>query len=81
MTSVFTAAWQRHIRREISQDTRRSVLVRKVGEDGTRRLEAFKAGSTAATIVPTSWPTYAGTREAGGSHPRTRVPARHRKFM
>lgn len=42
MPSVFTDAWQRRIRREMSQDTRRAVLVRKIGEDDTRRVEEFK---------------------------------------
>lgn len=42
MPSIFTDAWQRRIRREISQETRRSVLVRMIGEDGTRRVEDFK---------------------------------------
>jgi Zn-finger nucleic acid-binding protein len=42
MPAVFTDAWQRRIRREITQDTRRAVLVRMVGEDGTRRVEEFK---------------------------------------
>lgn len=42
MPSIFTEAWQRRIRREISEETRRGVLVRMIGEDGTRRVEEFK---------------------------------------
>lgn len=43
MPSVLTDAWQRRIRREVSKDTRRTVLVRRIGEEGTRRVEEFKA--------------------------------------
>jgi len=40
--TIFTDAWQRRIRREIAQETRRNVLVRMIGEEGTRRVEEFK---------------------------------------
>jgi Zn-finger nucleic acid-binding protein len=39
--SILTDAWQRRIRRELTADTRRSILVRMVGEEGARRVEEF----------------------------------------
>jgi Zn-finger nucleic acid-binding protein len=39
--AILTDAWQRRIRRELTADTRRSVLVRMVGEEGTQRVEDF----------------------------------------
>jgi Zn-finger nucleic acid-binding protein len=39
--SILTEAWQRRIRRELSAESRRSILVRVVGEEGARRVEAF----------------------------------------
>ncbi|HEU4625478.1 MAG TPA: hypothetical protein VFS52_11975 [Steroidobacteraceae bacterium] len=49
MPAIFTDAWQRRIRREITEEARRSILARLIGEDGTRRVEEFKAwlGQTA----------------------------------
>lgn len=42
MPAIFTDTWQRRIRREISDETRRSILVRMIGEDGAARVEEFK---------------------------------------
>ena len=39
--AILTEAWQRRIRRELTADTRRSVLVRMVGEEGAQRVEEF----------------------------------------
>jgi Zn-finger nucleic acid-binding protein len=39
--AILTDAWQRRIRRELTAETRRSILVRLVGEDGTQRVEQF----------------------------------------
>jgi Zn-finger nucleic acid-binding protein len=40
--AILTDSWQRRIRREITQDTRRGVMIRMIGEDGVRRVEEFK---------------------------------------
>jgi len=42
MPAIFTDGWQRRIRRELTDETRRSILARMIGEDGTRRVEEFK---------------------------------------
>ena len=42
MPAIFTDAWQRRIRYELSEETRRSVLTRLIGDDGTARVEAFR---------------------------------------
>ena len=42
MPNIFTDAWQRRIRSELSEETRRSILTRMIGEEGTARVEAFK---------------------------------------
>ncbi|HEY5807861.1 MAG TPA: hypothetical protein VIT67_07825 [Povalibacter sp.] len=42
ITSIFTDAWQRRIRQETSDETRRGVLVRLVGESGAKRVEEFR---------------------------------------
>ena len=49
MPAIFTDAWQRRIRREVTEEARRSILARLIGEDGTVRVEEFKAwlGQTA----------------------------------
>ena len=39
--AILTDAWQRRIRRELTADTRRSILVRLVGEEGAQRVEEF----------------------------------------
>jgi Zn-finger nucleic acid-binding protein len=43
MPAIFTETWQRRIRRELTEETRRSILTRLIGEDGTVRVEEFKA--------------------------------------
>jgi Zn-finger nucleic acid-binding protein len=43
LPAILTDAWQRRIRREQSEGTRREILVRLVGEAGTSRVEEFKA--------------------------------------
>jgi Zn-finger nucleic acid-binding protein len=42
MPVIFTDAWQRRIRRELTEETRRSILTRLIGEDGTARVEEFR---------------------------------------
>jgi Zn-finger nucleic acid-binding protein len=42
MPAIFTDAWQRRIRRELTEETRRSILTRAIGEDGTKRVEEFR---------------------------------------
>lgn len=39
--AILTDAWQRRIRRELTEESRRSILVRMVGEEGARRVEDF----------------------------------------
>lgn len=43
MPAIFTASWQRRIRRELTEETRRSILTRMIGEDGTSRVEEFRS--------------------------------------
>ena len=40
--AILTDAWQRRIRREITQDTRRAVLTRTIGDADVARVEEFK---------------------------------------
>ena len=42
MPAIFTDEWQRRIRHELSEETRRSILTRLVGDEGTQRVEAFR---------------------------------------
>lgn len=49
MPSIFTDAWQRRIRRQMSDDIRRDILKRSVGDDAAGRVEAFKAWLGAQT--------------------------------
>jgi Zn-finger nucleic acid-binding protein len=42
MPAIFTDAWQRRIRRDITEEARRSILTRLIGEAGTVRVEEFK---------------------------------------
>ena len=42
MPAIFTDAWQRRIRREAVEGTRRQVLERLIGDDGVARVEEFK---------------------------------------
>ena len=41
--TIFTDAWQRRIRRELTEKTRREILTRMIGADGTARVEDFRA--------------------------------------
>ena len=41
--AIFTEAWQRRIRRELTEETRRSILTRMIGEEGTVRVEDFRS--------------------------------------
>ena len=43
MPAIFTDSWQRRIRRELTEDTRHSILTRTVGDDAAARIEEFKA--------------------------------------
>jgi len=43
MSSIFTDEWQRRIRHELTEDTRRSVLTRAIGEEGVAKVEEFRA--------------------------------------
>jgi Zn-finger nucleic acid-binding protein len=43
MPTIFSDSWQRRIRRELTEDTRRSILARTIGEEATKRVEDFKA--------------------------------------
>lgn len=42
LPAILTDAWQRRIRREQSEGTRRSILTRMVGEAGAVRVEEFR---------------------------------------
>lgn len=46
MPAIFTDAWQKRIRREMSEDTRRAILTRMIGEGGVARVEEFRAWLT-----------------------------------
>jgi hypothetical protein len=43
MPTIFSDSWQRRIRRELTEDTRRSILARTIGEEATKRVEDFRA--------------------------------------
>jgi Zn-finger nucleic acid-binding protein len=43
MPSIFTDEWQRRIRRQMSDDMRRTILQRSVGDEAAARVEEFKA--------------------------------------
>lgn len=40
--AIFTDAWQRRIRHELTEETRRSILTRMIGEDGAAKVEEFR---------------------------------------
>jgi Zn-finger nucleic acid-binding protein len=42
MPAIFTEAWQRRLRRELSDDTRRGILTRLIGTEGAARVEEFR---------------------------------------
>jgi Zn-finger nucleic acid-binding protein len=43
LPAILTEQWQRRIRREQSEGTRRSILIRMIGADGATRVEEFKS--------------------------------------
>lgn len=43
MPSIFTDEWQRRVRRELTDDTRRAILTRMIGEEGVAKVEQFRA--------------------------------------
>jgi Zn-finger nucleic acid-binding protein len=43
MPAIFTEQWQRRIRHELSEETRRSILERTIGAVGAAKVEAFRA--------------------------------------
>jgi Zn-finger nucleic acid-binding protein len=43
MPAIFTEAWQRRIRRELSEETRREILMRMIGSDGIAKVEEFRS--------------------------------------
>jgi Zn-finger nucleic acid-binding protein len=42
MPQVFTEQWQRNIRRQVAEDTRRNILRKAIGDDALTRTEDFK---------------------------------------
>jgi Zn-finger nucleic acid-binding protein len=43
MPQVFTETWQRNIRRQIAEDTRRLILRKAIGDQALQRAEDFKS--------------------------------------
>jgi Zn-finger nucleic acid-binding protein len=43
MPAIFTDQWQRRIRHELSEETRRSILKRTIGDAGAAKVEEFRA--------------------------------------
>ena len=43
MPAIFTDAWQKRIRREVSENTRRSILVRFIGEAAAIKVDEFRS--------------------------------------
>jgi Zn-finger nucleic acid-binding protein len=41
--AIFTEAWQRRVRRELTEESRREILTRMIGADGTAKVEEFQA--------------------------------------
>jgi Zn-finger nucleic acid-binding protein len=46
MSSIFTDEWQRRIRREVTEETRRSVLERMIGAVGVAKVDEFRTWLT-----------------------------------
>ena len=42
MPAVFTEQWQRSIRKQIAEETRRQILRKAIGEESLQRVEEFK---------------------------------------
>jgi Zn-finger nucleic acid-binding protein len=43
MPAILTDEWQRRIRHELSEETRRSILVRSIGAEAAAKVEEFRA--------------------------------------
>ena len=43
LPSIFTESWQRRIRHEQSEETRRGILRRTIGDRGAEKVEAFRS--------------------------------------
>jgi Zn-finger nucleic acid-binding protein len=43
LPSIFTESWQRRIRHEQSEETRRTILRRTIGDEAAQRVEDFRA--------------------------------------
>jgi Zn-finger nucleic acid-binding protein len=52
MPAIFTEEWQRRIRRELTEDARRTMLVRAIGEPGVVRVDDFRAWLTGNKYKP-----------------------------
>lgn len=42
LPAIFTEAWQRRIRHQLSEESRRSILERAIGSEGAAKVEAFR---------------------------------------
>jgi Zn-finger nucleic acid-binding protein len=42
LPAIFTEEWQRRIRHQLSEDSRRSILERAIGTEGVAKVEAFR---------------------------------------
>lgn len=42
MPTIFTDQWQRRIRHEMTEETRRSILVKTIGAEAAAKVEAFR---------------------------------------
>lgn len=54
MPAIFTEAWQRKIRNELTEETRRGILVRTIGAEDAAKVEEFRkwlAGSKSKTDI------------------------------
>lgn len=43
MPAIFTDEWQRRIRNELTEETRRAILARTIGEEDVAKVEEFRA--------------------------------------
>jgi Zn-finger nucleic acid-binding protein len=43
MPLIFTEAWQRKVRKDMTDSKRRSILAKSIGDDAVARVDAFKA--------------------------------------
>jgi Zn-finger nucleic acid-binding protein len=44
--AIFTDEWQRRIRHELTEETRRAILARTIGQESTAKVEEFRAWLT-----------------------------------